>query len=226
MNSRKYKTCLVSPRPPVLTSKEIVLPVDVILHMAEFLCLEDFRSFVRALWPNNDEDDMIRKKLWRSSTWNATTTFLNEKKIEIKYNYDPWRTEKNRILISVDCLLPIFGGIAPAMDEFTSVSELCNFVTRYVHLNMCSDYQHASCSCHLVKNNGRGSEIIVGPSVDTCHKGHFHHYCSQHVVKWLNRYLANSIRLRETVRFDDEKNAEFILMFVHQLSFSRNGRAA
>ncbi|BAF45627.1 f3.3 [Tranosema rostrale ichnovirus] len=225
LNTRERKTSRASPSPPVCASKEIVLPVDIILYMVKFLCVADFRSFIRSLWPNNDEDDTIRKKMWQLSTNSIATIFINEKQLEVVYNFDPSRIEEDRILISVNSLLPLFGGIVPpAMDDFTSVSKLSNFVEQYVS-NTCSDYQHASCRCHLLDNDGRGGERFVAPPVDTCDYGHFHHYCSQHVMYWFTLCLVNSIHLRENGKIADEEGEENLRLFLNHCSFGSLKRA-
>ncbi|BAF45626.1 f3.2 [Tranosema rostrale ichnovirus] len=218
MNSRQSRTSLVSPLPPVLTSKEIVLPADIILYMAKFLCFADFRSFIRSLWPNNDEDDIIREKLWQLSTNSITTIFINGKQLKVIYNFDSSRTEENRNLVSVNSLLPLFGGIVlPAMDSFTSVSKLCSFVKMHVHLNMCSAYQHASCPCHLANSDEQCGEKFVRPSVDTCDYGHFHHYCFQHLIHWLDIVLSTSIVLRETGKkyVNEDGSENFVVILPH-----------
>ncbi|BAF45590.1 c4.2 [Tranosema rostrale ichnovirus] len=158
---------------------------------------------------------------------NITTTFLNGEKLEIVYNFDPSRPEEDRIYINVGSLLPLFGGILlPTMEDFTSVSKLRNFVKTHVHLSMCSDYQHASCPCHLVNNGGQCGGRFVRPLVEACNYGHFHHYCYLHVIYWIDFSLCTSIWHKETKMLIDEKAVENFLMFLKNNSFSQHERAA
>ncbi len=110
MNSRKRKISEVSSSPPVLTSRQIVLPEDIILYMANFLCFVDYRSFIRALWPNNDESNIVQEQLWKLLIPDRiTTTFINGKRLEIEFDYDPWRAKEDEVLINLESLLPVFG---------------------------------------------------------------------------------------------------------------------
>ncbi|BAF45660.1 repeat element protein-b12.1 [Ichnoviriform fugitivi] len=200
---------------PVLTLKQIKLPVEVILLLAKFLCFEDFYKFVRALWPNRNECDAIRAALWRLSEHCFTTTFINGKELGIRYNFNPYRNIERRILLDRDSLLPIFGGIVlSTMNEFASMSELHNFVRMHVHLNKCSDYRYASCLCHLPYYDSRRRNSMMNhfTTENSCRYGHFHHYCSEHVLYWLNFYLATTIGLRENGTY--EQHAEFAENFL------------
>lgn len=63
-------------------------------------------------------------------------------RLSIEFNYDPWREIQDCIIINVEALTPIFGRIMPpAVEKFTSVSKIENFVRMHVHLNTCSDYR-------------------------------------------------------------------------------------
>lgn len=121
-----------------------LLPKDVILHMSAFLKFEDYRKFVRALWPHGDEDDTVRQKLWQLSTHSISVEFCNGRLLEVEYNYDPERKREDRILINVENLLPTFGGVVPpASWEFVSVSQLNRFIKRQIFF---SEYPLARCA--------------------------------------------------------------------------------
>ncbi|BAF45589.1 c4.1 [Tranosema rostrale ichnovirus] len=220
MNSGERKISPAPPLPPVSTSNKIVVAVDIILYMTEVLSSADCRSFIRALYPNDEED--YREILWRLSTYDARTTFLNGQQLNIRYNFNLWRRKEDCILISVNSLLPIFGGIVlPLVDGFMTVSNLRNFVKIHVNLNTCSDYQYASCACHLLNKDGQRGETFLQPSsnVDTCGNRHSHHYCSQHLIDWLDLALAASILLRETRVFVNEEGAKnFLPLLRHHFS--------
>lgn len=180
------------PRP--VTTKNIVLPLDIILHMAEYLTFDDFRNFIRSLWPNNDENHLVRAKLRRISTHKYTTRFMNGKQLEIEYNFDRLRDPEERILVNMNSLLPVFGGIVAAkLDKFTNIPKLCEFASMHVHLNVCSNHQHASCPCYLANIGNAFRE----PSIHPCKHHHFHHFCSTHVSHWLKDFLYSSIIRRE-----------------------------
>ncbi|AIK25648.1 Rep1 [Hyposoter didymator ichnovirus] len=190
-NSRKRK---LSPVPALID-----LPEDVIVYVAKFLSFLDYKSFVRSLWPAYNESDIIQKTLWKLSTYKCKTKFINGEELEIEYNFDPTRTEGSRILINIDSLSSVFGGVvSTTMDKFASISKLENFIRMHVHLNMCSNRRYASCPCHLVNDGGRGCEEFVKSLVRACEHGHFHHYCDQHVESWLKTFQNNCIQLHQT----------------------------
>lgn len=201
--------------PPVFTSEGIILPDDTILYLSKYLPFADFRNFVRSLWPRKDKCPLvIRTKLWQMSTHKIETIFINGKRIKIEYNFDAARRNKEEILINVECLVSVFGGIYPPdLKKFTSVSELENFIKIHVHMNVCSDYRHASCPCHLVNDDGRGCEAFVKPSKDDqCRYGHSHHYCWNHVREWLHRLRDTLIeRQRWGISFSEDMADTWLL---------------
>lgn len=200
------------PRP--VTTKDIVLPLDIILHMAEYLTFDDFRNFIRSLWPKNDENHVVRAKLWQLSTHRYTIRFINGKELEIEYNFDRSRLTEERILLNVNNLLPVFGGIvSAALDEFTNIPKLCEFVGMHVHLNVCSKRQHTSCPCHRGCIETVDDEAVVGPLVETCKYRHFHHFCSAHVSYWLKNFLHSSIMRREGCWYSAEATFDSIVLF-------------
>ncbi|BAF45611.1 d5.2 [Tranosema rostrale ichnovirus] len=203
--------------PLLSTSMQDFLPLDVILYMARFLNFVDYRSFVRTIWPENDESDEIRKKLWQLSTHQFTARFLNGKELQVEYNFDPSRVKEDRIRINMDSLLPVFGRIIlPRKNNFTSESYIHEFIEMHANLDMCSGRGHPSCQCYRMNVNSRGVETFVMPSEDVCKYGNFHHFCSVHVRYWLKYYLIPSVLLRETGTFFDEDTANsFLLMLAN-----------
>lgn len=187
-NSRKRKISWSRAGERLPSEEQLVLPDDEMLYVSKYLSFADFRNFVRSRWPRTKEcPRVIRRQLWRMSTHKIETTFINGKRIKIEYNFDPSRRNKDQVLINVKCLAPVFGGIYPSdVKNFTSVSELENFIKIHVHMNICSDHRHAYCPCHLVNDDGRGCETFVKPSIDECRHGHLHHYCWHHVRQWLH----------------------------------------
>lgn len=183
----------------ILTVKQIKLPVEVILRLVKFLRFEDFYNFVRALWPSMNECGQTQTAMRSSSDRYFTATFINGKTLEIRYNFNRHRDMQNRILVNRNTLLPIFGGIIlPTMNEYVSMSELCNFVKTHVHLNECSNYQYVSCPCHLPNYDGQPRKSMMNhfTAGGNCRHGHFHHYCRDHVLYWLQFYLGRTLSLR------------------------------
>lgn len=166
-----------------LTSEPVELPLRVIVHMARFLSLADYRSFVKSIWPDEIPSKTVRTKLWRMSTRKITSKFINREPIEIEYNYDPGRTEEERVLINTKYLLPITGGIvAPVPKTFISLTRINNFIQSSVELNVCSGHKYACCPCHLNNFDRHSATAFVKPSTDVCPSHHFHHYCSNHAT--------------------------------------------
>ncbi|BAF45585.1 c3.1 [Tranosema rostrale ichnovirus] len=181
-----------------LSSQLVRLPDDVLLYFSKFVNFQDFRSFIRFLWPNGDESDVIQEQLVRKSTHTFEATFFNEKKLKIVYNFDPERDDEERILLGLDSLKPIFGGISyPKIHEFSGIWDLYDFVFVHIHLNRCSHYQNASCSCE----HAPSMEELPRPIENNCEHDHFHHYCWEHVWLWISGYLYGSILLQDPNNF-------------------------
>ncbi len=215
MNPRKRKLSEDALLPPVLPPKRFHLPEDIIIYMGKFLHFEDYRNFIRSIWPNNGESESIRAKLWLMSTYRKKTTFMNGKRLEVEYNFDDSRRGEDRFLINVDYLLPIFNRVPAELNgKFTSVSNLRNFVRTQVNMNKCSEYGKAFCPCHLINKEGRGWETFVKPREDTCRYGHFQHYCSYHVIHWLNVFKNTTIQLHQKSEFMSEQLAESSLLLL------------
>lgn len=212
-------TAEASPSLPSFTSKQIALPLEVIFYITKFMKFEDLRSFIQSLWPNSQESDTVRRILWQLTTHNCTTWFLNGKQLNIEYNFDPSRVKEERVLVNVNSLLPVFGGgiIMPAMEDFTSLTKVIDFVRMHVHVNMCSNNEYASCPCHLrnVERHGN-NEPFRDQLTDTCNHSHFHHYCSQHVVHWLTYVLDFFIPLG---RAGESIDADSVKSYLHFLGY-------
>ncbi|AIK25672.1 Rep2 [Hyposoter didymator ichnovirus] len=178
--------------------REIVIPLDIILHLGDFLRFEDYRNFVKSIWPANDECDAVRNKLWQRSTHKIAIEFFNEEILNIEYNFDASRTKDQQFLFNVETLSPVFGGVVPpGTNQFLSASKLENFLRMHVHLNMCSRRQFAACSCHELKCGTYTGVKIVKPPKVACRYGHFHHFCSQHVRDWVDIFLMSAVVKKE-----------------------------
>lgn len=205
----------------MLTSKGIVLPLDMILYLSKFMTFEDYRNFIRSMWPRNDESEVIRAKLWQLSTHQFKTKFINGKPLEIEYNYDPERIPSKRVLINLNSMLPVFGGIfPPTLDKFTNVLKLNNFISMHVNLDMCSGRKHASCRCHRV-NCGTLYDETSEEKAMKCERGYFHHYCSKHVKAWLNFYLLPFILLQATGNSLNDDMSDQFLFSLHNTVYWR-----
>lgn len=135
----------------------------------------------------------------------------------MEYNCDPWRKKEERVLVSVDSLLPVFGGVRPPkIDEFTSVRKLENFVRMHIHLNMCTERRYASCSCYLKAVEPYNAAKFAKPPLDTCEFQHFHHYCWQHVSHWLMYFLNTVLMPPEDNGFFDEHTTRSYLNFLNK----------
>lgn len=217
-NSSKNTTCVVSQLTLISALKKTALPMDIILHLSTYLNLVDYRSFVKSIWPNDDEDDIVKEKLWRMSTHQFTDAFMNGKPLTIEYNYDASRIKKDRILFNMNYLLPVFGGVAPpAANLFTNLSKLYAFIEMHVNLDMCSGGQHASCRCREM-NDGDSCVSPFEQRPEKCKRGHFHHYCSLHIRHWFDVCLATSVLLREA-GYDDEDATKHLSRCLNNVIF-------
>lgn len=214
MNSRAPGKRLLPPSSNLISMLgDIVVPIDVFLYMSAFLTFTNYKSFIRAFWPAGDEDELLKKKLWEMSCHKLEATFCNGKSLEIEYNFDATR-EGRRVLIKVECLLPIFGGVSPSgLNEFESILELNKFIKDNVNLERCSSYRHASCPCHMGLNCKDFPRLFMEPPLSECEVGHFHHYCREHVISWLGNYLHTLILLRESKELFDQVIAEQYAFF-------------
>ncbi len=198
MESRKY-TEPWSTWSALVPEEQEEVPSEDISSESAFLDYDNSQSFFTLLRSNGINS--IPNKLWHLFTHKFEAKFLNGRTLEIEYNFDPRRSSKDRVLINLKSLLPVFGGIVPlGMDDFTSVLKMDDFVNMHVHLNKCFFGLHASCSCGTSVNETKSVE----PFGKICLDGHVHHYCSEHVRWWLQCYLESSILLRESKESFDE----------------------
>lgn len=168
-----------------------LLPNDVILHMSGFLKFEDYRNFVRALWPSGDEDNTVRKKLWQLSTRSISIEFCNGQLLEVEYNHDPKRKREDRILINVETLLPTFGGVVPPAGwEFVSVSQLNRFIKRQIFF---SRYPLARCA---FRNEENTSYTCLWYTHTWVVRRHSHPLFWEHVHWWVNDHLEPMMKWR------------------------------
>lgn len=230
--SKSHRTSrkTASPAAPLSTTKRPVFPLEMVLYMANFMCFQDYRKFVQSLYPQYSLNQLIQEKLWELSTYKIDTIFFTGRPIVIEYNFDPSRPNEDRILMNVQSLAPIFGGVvSPTINRFTRVSVLTNFIKMHVHLNQCSGGRFASCPCHLVDKNCRDFEAFEKPSTDACSYGHYHHYCAHHVASWLNT-LEGIVMLQQQPRkcFGEDIARSFVrsgddTVYVHGVEMQRHG---
>lgn len=170
-----------------------------------------------AITGGNGKRNFVQAEFSALPTSRFEATFFGGKPLEVKYIFDASRRKADRILVNVNCLLPVLGGIAfPGINEYASISELNDLVVMHVHLNMCSNHEHASCSCHLLNNYGGAYESFVEPEEVQCHRQHFHHYCWGHVASWLQHYLHTIILYRESKELFNEEIAEQYLFLYRE----------
>lgn len=206
---------------------EIVVPVDILLYMSAFFTFTNYQSLIRAFWPDGGEDELIQKKLWKMSCHKLEATFYNGRNLTIEYNFDARREGRHCVLIKVECLLPIFGGVMPAgLEEFASILELDKFIEDNVDLEKCSSYRHVCCPCHLGLTRDEFPILFMEPALSECEKGHFHHYCMEHVISWLGNYLHTLILLRESKELFDEEIAEQYAFFPSTIPYFQSGSRA
>ncbi|BAF45725.1 repeat element protein-d6.2 [Ichnoviriform fugitivi] len=222
---------LVSEPPPMY------LPLDIILYLSKFLNFEDYRSLVRSIWPDGQNQwDIVRATLWRLSTHTFEATFFNGKRLPIIYNFDAARMKEERVLIDTESLVPVFGGILPpAMEGFRSIPEVHKFIEMHVDVNLCSEGRHACCPCHLLYDDDDDDDdddedafgrFAKPPVDDECKHGHFQHYCPQHVTSWLNHYLNTAILLRESKELFNDNIAEQYSFFAEDIVYFQTGKRA
>ncbi|AHY21937.1 repeat element 3 [Diadegma semiclausum ichnovirus] len=201
--------------------KQVVVPMDVILHIASFTNAVDYKNFVRALWPDREGsyDHDVQVKLWQLSTHRFTTPFINGKPLEIEYNFDPDR-KSDAILINSDCLRPVFGWLQPpGDDQFLRVSRLKQFASTNIHLNQCSRSRYASCPCGENIDNHTARSFLK-PQMSTCNKQHFHHYCSYHVNYWFNTVVSSILHIQQNSVYDKDATENFISFLDTKVFFS------
>lgn len=208
-------------------SSEIYVPLDIILHMANYLNFTDYRNFIRCIWPDGYEPESVWVKLSNLSTHKFQATFLNGKTLDIEYNFDPERMEEDRVLININCLRPIFGGkLPPTKNHFASVFELYEFVKEEIELDRCSDHQHAACRCYLWRAGEELDEVFKKPVVDECENKHFHHYCWEHILSWMMNYLHTVILLRESEELFKQEIAQQYAPFSEDILYFQTGNRA
>nr|P17578.1 RecName: Full=Repeat element protein [Ichnoviriform sonorense]AAA42923.1 repeat element protein [Ichnoviriform sonorense]AAL55036.1 repeat element protein [Ichnoviriform sonorense] len=190
--------------PVYFTSRQILLPLKMISYVSRFLKFEDFRKFIRAMWPNGEANVIFQELLERLSIRKFKAKFYNREEIEVEYKFDRERSGINWILINFKDLLPILGGIMLPDDEdkFQSIFTLEDFLKRNLKVHRCSGGIHTSCH-----NLGRDSDSDSEAKLDICPFDHYHHFCPDHVIAWFKHYLLTAILLREGVYDELVKNA-------------------
>lgn len=168
---------------------------------------------------DNGENYIVQAEFSPLPTSRFEAEFFDKKRLEVEYIFDASKGKEDHILVNVNCLLPVLGGITfRGMKKYASIPELTNLVVMHVHLNMCSNREHASCSCHLLDDYEGAYESFVKPDEVQCDRQHFHHYCWGHVAAWLHHYLYTIILYRESTELFDEEIAEQYLFLYREES--------
>lgn len=222
MESEESTTSMLS-SPSTSSARPNFQPPHVSSCMVKLSKLRSFSDIVQSLRPNSKKTNIIRKILGKSSTRKLEATFLNGKRLTIQYIFNPTRLDGKNILIKLDCLSPIFGGGVPAtLNSFSSISELCIFVKKELHLDECKDGRQAYCPCHPLFDYGEFYDVAT-PVVDECLHQHYHHYCCEHVVSWFYNYLNPLILLQESKELFDEEIAELYSFFPDDVVYFQTG---
>ncbi|BAF45652.1 repeat element protein-b4.1 [Ichnoviriform fugitivi] len=170
------------------------LGCDILLYMSKFMNFQDFKNLTVALWPNGGEDNAISEKLWKLSTYIKSTEFCNRKRVQIEYNYDPTRARKDRILINVESLLPVFHGIVlpdlPVSAKFLSVRKLNKLIIRQIRSTKTLRTQPAASNVELTSYHCTWYTHTLEE------RSHSHHLMWKHVYWWLNEHIIDDILWR------------------------------
>ncbi|ULM71704.1 repeat element 37 protein [Diadegma fenestrale ichnovirus] len=175
------------------------------------------KQFLRAVHRNNKVCPEIICNL---PNRNLDVTFLDGTPMRIPYIFDPTRRDRDYVLVKLDCILPVFGGVTPSLTEkYYSLIDLCFFVQEQVNLVECQNFRHASCPCHLMDEDDEFPNFVVVPSVFICKYEHFHHFCWKHLVAWLYNYLYLTILAQESKPHFDEEIAHLYSPFPDYISY-------
>ncbi|BAF45745.1 repeat element protein-d11.3 [Ichnoviriform fugitivi] len=212
MNSDKPSVSLLSS----FTSK-----VRGILQSFNVICCP---CHILKLRTGHQKTSICEKTLCNLPSHSLDATFLDKTPMMIQYVFDPTRRNRDYVLVKVDNLLPIFGGATPSTTGgFSSIMELCYFVKKKVHLDECDHFRHASCPCHLRREDQEHPDFVFKPSVNMCEHQHFHHFCWKHVVSWLYNYLNLVILLEQSKEHFDKEIAYLYSMFPEDIAYFQRG---
>lgn len=151
------------------TPPAIPLTCDAIQHIGEYLNVEEYSSFIEAVWPNGGENSSVRKHIWALSTHKLRLKFWNGGHVDVGYNFNAARRPKSRvILFETVSLYGIMGKKkTPQLNDWSTLSELRNYITTNVNLHRC-------------------------PRRFRC-ENHFHHGSPRSIVMWLQHYARRAI---------------------------------
>lgn len=142
--------------------------------------------------------------MWQLSTRSVSVEFCNGRLLEVEYNYDPERKRKDRIVINVENLLPIFGGVVPpASWEFLSVTQLNRFIERQIFF---SKYPLALCA---FQNGGVSSYTCLWYTPTSEERRHSHRFLWKHVSWWVNDHLEPMIKWRTPEQSAMQRSTRF-----------------
>ncbi|ULM71587.1 repeat element 2 protein [Diadegma fenestrale ichnovirus] len=214
------------PSPATSKMRKILKPLNGGHFWCNFWKSKRWTTGMQLLWTAHQETSVRQEILCKWPIHNLDVTFLDGTPMKIEYIFDPTRQNRDYVFVKVDCLLPILGGAMPSSTEgFASLIELCFFVKEKVNLVECQNFQHASCLCHLIREDQDvpDPEFVVKPSVDACEHQHFHHFCWKHVVSWLYNYLNLLILLQESKQHFDKEIAHLYSKFPDHIVYFQTG---
>lgn len=191
------------------TSRQIYLPLEMIRYLSRFLEFEQFRNLLRAMWPNGEGEDIFQERLEELSTRKFEIPFYNGEGIQVEYKYDREEPLADRVLVNLESLSPILGGVMPPDGrKFEAPYVLEDFIRGHVTLHECGDGIHSPCE-YIYWNN----DLEEAP---VCPANHLHHYCPGHVNAWCKYYLSTMIFQREgdygeLVNYSNPERREYLL---------------
>lgn len=209
-----------------LEKRSVSLPSPTTLKsLRRFLKFKRWTTFWQALRTRHQNTSIRREHLCSLPIHKLDVRFLDGTPMKIEYVFDPTRLNRDYVLVKLDCILPVFGGAMPSSTAgFSSIIELCFFVKWKVNLDECQDFEHASCPCHLMREDQELPDFVVKPPVNICEHQHFHHFCWRHVASWLYNYLTLVILLRESKQHFDEEIAYLYSMFPDDIVYFQTGK--
>ncbi|ACH69430.1 rlp [Trichoplusia ni granulovirus LBIV-12] len=130
------------------------------------------------------------------------TMFLDGTFLDVVSHYDETRGISGRVMIRVDSILRILD--APVIDailkEYNSLKvylcvwDISFLITQHMKLHLCENGKYNSCKA---------------TDLSPCPHKHSHHFCSTHVQKWIEKFLAFECYLHH----QDKKSSGVWLQF-------------
>lgn len=207
------------------TVQRILRPLNLSRWRCNFLKFKGWTTFKQSQQTGHQETSIRQGILHKLPIHNLEVMFLDGTPVIIEYVFDPTSRNRNYVFVKLATLLPLLGGVIPSTTEvFSSIIELCFFVKKHVHLDECENFHHASCQCHLIREDQELPDFVVDSRVDICEYEHFHHFCWKHLVSWLYNYLNLLILLHESKQHFDEEIAHLYSMMPDNVLYFQTGK--